>query len=101
MGAVLFADISGSTTLAEGLAREMGLQRGAEELTQRLNRIFSGVIDEVHRYGGSVIGFSGDSVTCWFDAGSEEKSAREFLENIPSHRELIKTWQEVGGGTDP
>ncbi|HLF29277.1 MAG TPA: AAA family ATPase [Anaerolineae bacterium] len=66
-GAALFADISGFTPLAEALAQELGPHRGAEELTQQLDRIYGAIIDEVHRYGGSVIGFSGDAITCWFD----------------------------------
>lgn len=66
-GAALFADISGFTPLTEALARELGFQRGAEELTRQLNRVYAGLIDEVHRYGGSVVSFSGDAITCWFD----------------------------------
>ena len=67
-GAALFADISGFTPLTEVLARELGFQRGAEELTRQLNRVYTALIDEVHRYGGSVVSFSGDAITCWFDA---------------------------------
>jgi predicted ATPase/class 3 adenylate cyclase len=67
-GAALFADISGFTPLTEALARELGPQRGAEELTRQLNLIYSRIIDEVDRYRGSVIGFAGDAITCWFDA---------------------------------
>ena len=36
-GAVLFADISGFTALAEALVQETGRLRGAEELTRQLN----------------------------------------------------------------
>src|SRR5438046_524009 len=39
-GAALFADISGFTPLTEALAKELGPQRGAEELTVYLNRVF-------------------------------------------------------------
>src|SRR6476469_7239040 len=67
-GAALFADISGFTPLTEALARELGPQRVAEELTRQLNLIDSRLIDEVDRYRGSVIGFAGDAITCWFDA---------------------------------
>ena len=67
-GAALLADVSGSTPLAESLARELGLQRGAEELTRQINRVFSALIDEAHRYSGSVINFSGDAITCWLDS---------------------------------
>ena len=34
-GAALFADISGFTQLTERLARDLGPERGAEELTRR------------------------------------------------------------------
>ncbi len=67
-GAALFADISGFTPLAEALAQELGPQRGAEELTAHLNRLYDALIHCVHQFGGSVIGFSGDAITCWFAA---------------------------------
>ncbi|MFN8489929.1 MAG: tetratricopeptide repeat protein [Caldilineaceae bacterium] len=66
-GAALFADISGFTQLTEALVRELGPQRGAEELTRYLNLVYDAVIDELHRYGGSVIAFAGDAITCWLD----------------------------------
>lgn len=69
-GAALFADISGFTPLTETLARELGPKRGADELTRQLNRVYEALIAPVHRYGGSVIGFSGDAITCWFDQDS-------------------------------
>jgi class 3 adenylate cyclase/tetratricopeptide (TPR) repeat protein len=66
-GAALFADISGFTPLTEALAGELGAHRGAEELTKHLNRVFQALIDELDRFGGEVICFSGDAITCWFD----------------------------------
>ena len=66
-GAVLFADISGFTPLTEALARELGAKRGAEELTRHLDHVYDALIAELHRYGGSVISFSGDAITCWLD----------------------------------
>jgi adenylate cyclase len=66
-GAALFADISGFTPLTEALATELGRSRGAEELTRVLNSIYGALIFEVGRYRGSVIGFSGDAITCWMD----------------------------------
>lgn len=66
-GAALFADISGFTPLTEALARDLGPQRGAEELTRHLNLVYDALIQELHRYSGSVIGFSGDAITCWFN----------------------------------
>ncbi len=66
-GAALFADISGFTPLTEGLSRALGPRRGAEELTRQLNLVYDALVAEVDRYGGSVLGFSGDAITCWFD----------------------------------
>jgi DNA-binding response OmpR family regulator len=66
-GATLFADISGFTPLSEALAIELGDQRGAEELTRTLNQVYGTLIEEVHQYQGSVVGFSGDAITCYFD----------------------------------
>ena len=66
-GAALFADVSGSTPLAEALVKDQGSKRGAEEFARRLNEVYEALIIEVHRYGGTIIGFSGDAITCWFD----------------------------------
>ncbi|HEY1015108.1 MAG TPA: tetratricopeptide repeat protein, partial [Herpetosiphonaceae bacterium] len=66
-GAALFADISGFTPLTEALAQELGAKGGPEAVTHQLNIIYTAVIQEIERFGGSVIGFAGDSITCWFD----------------------------------
>ena len=66
-GGALFADISGFTPLTEALANELGPQRGAEELTRHLNRVYHALISELERFGGHVIYFSGDAITCWID----------------------------------
>ena len=66
-GAMLFADISGFTPLTEALTRALGPRRGADELTLQLNRVYDSLIREVDRFGGSVISFAGDAITCWFD----------------------------------
>ncbi|MEP7136020.1 MAG: tetratricopeptide repeat protein [Chloroflexota bacterium] len=71
-GAALFADISGFTPLTEGLVQALGPQRGAEELTHWLNKIYDALIADIESYHGSVISFSGDAVTCWFDDQNSE-----------------------------
>lgn len=65
-GTALFADVSGFTPLTEALAKSLGAQHGAEALTAILNDIFTALISQVHQYGGSVVGFGGDAITCWF-----------------------------------
>jgi class 3 adenylate cyclase/Flp pilus assembly protein TadD len=69
-GAAMFADVSGFTPLAEALVSALGPRRGAEELTALLNQVYSALIEQVERFGGSVISFSGDAITCWFEDGS-------------------------------
>jgi class 3 adenylate cyclase len=66
-GTALFADISGFTPLTEALDRELGSERASEALTGHLNRVFHALITELGRYGGHVIYFSGDAITCWLD----------------------------------
>lgn len=62
--AFLFADVSGFTAMSETLA-ELG-KEGAEELTRVLNGYFTTMIDLVQDYGGQVIKFGGDAITCAF-----------------------------------
>jgi class 3 adenylate cyclase/tetratricopeptide (TPR) repeat protein len=78
-GAALFADISGFTPLTEALAMELGAQRGAEELTANLGRIFHAIIAELDRFGGEVIYFSGDAVTCWVDGDDGTRATAAAL----------------------
>ncbi|MFQ5399559.1 MAG: AAA family ATPase [Anaerolineae bacterium] len=77
-GAALFADISGFTSLTAALADELGSRRGAEELTNHLNRVYGRLIAQVHQYGGAVLNFSGDAITCWFDETSPGAEAAGF-----------------------
>src|SRR5437867_8848650 len=60
LAAVLFADISGFTALAE----ELGPRgpAGAEELTSRLNACFGQLISLVAEHGGDVVKFAGDAL---------------------------------------
>lgn len=78
-GAALFADISGFTPLTEALERELGPKRGGEELTVHLNRVYDALVEEVHRYGGSIIGFAGDAITCWFDGDDGRRATTSAL----------------------
>jgi predicted ATPase/class 3 adenylate cyclase len=76
-GAALFADISGFTQLTESLTQELGARLGMEELTRQINTVYDALVNCIEQHGGSVIGFAGDSITCWFDdsqPGPEPKS---------------------------
>ena len=92
-GSAVFADISGFTPLTEALAGELGPQRGSEELTANLNRVFHAVIAELHRFGGDVIYFSGDAVTCWIegDDGARAVASSVAMQEAMERSGLIVT----------
>jgi predicted ATPase/class 3 adenylate cyclase len=79
-GTALFADISGFTPLTDTLARELGQRYGAEELTRYLNTVYDALITAINMYGGSVVAFSGDAVTCWFERAQHAEVAQTELE---------------------
>ena len=95
-GSAVFADISGFTPLTEALAGELGPQRGSEELTANLNRVFHAVIAELHRFGGDVIYFSGDAVTCWIEGDDGARAVasavamQEAMERSRPHRDACR-----------
>jgi adenylate cyclase len=74
-GSALFADISGFTALTESLRKSLGARQGAEALTKQLGAVYSVLIAEVEKYGGSVIGFAGDAMMCWFNAKDDESNS--------------------------
>jgi len=84
-GAALFADISGFTPLTEALVLALGPQRGAEELTGWLNKIYDALVKQIESYHGSVISFSGDAMTCWFD-----DQAPEYIKPHPSTSSALR-----------
>ncbi len=93
-GAALFADISGFTPLTEALVNELGPQRGAEELTANLNRVFHALIADLERFGGHVIYFSGDAITCWIDGDDGARATACALA-------MQKTMSELGEVVTP
>lgn len=97
-GAALFSDFSGFTDLSGSLTASYGTTRGAERLAELLRGAFDGIIAAIHNYRGSIIGFSGDAVTVWFDdeCGTEmpgtiravaaAKSIHDFVATLPEFR---------------
>ncbi|MBO9391223.1 MAG: adenylate/guanylate cyclase domain-containing protein, partial [Roseiflexus sp.] len=64
-GSLLFADLSGSTALAERLG-VLG-REGTELVTDFLNSVFAHMIDVIHAHGGDLISFGGDALLVLFD----------------------------------
>jgi len=67
--AVLFADLSGFTPLAEKLAQHGPV--GAETLTHLLNDYFGQLIDIITAHGGDVVEFEGDALLALWPAARE------------------------------
>ncbi len=70
-GTALFADITGFTPFSAQAEAELGKQRGTEEVARYLKQVFTALIEQLHAFKGSVIGFSGDAITCWFEGESQ------------------------------
>jgi predicted ATPase/class 3 adenylate cyclase len=81
-GSVLFSDISGFTPLTEAVVARYGARRGGEEFTDRLNAVYDALIEQVERFGGSILGFAGDAMTAWFagDDGILAATAGEAMQ---------------------
>lgn len=66
-GALLFADLSGFTPLAEAYAQRG--PEGVEELSRLLATFLGALVDAVLNAGGEVVSFAGDSIVAvWLDA---------------------------------
>jgi class 3 adenylate cyclase/tetratricopeptide (TPR) repeat protein len=63
-GSLLFADISGSTALAEQLG-VLG-REGTERVTEFLNEFFAAMIAVIDEYGGDLLNFGGDALLVLF-----------------------------------
>ena len=69
-GAILMADISGFTMMAEALARRGAV--GAEDLTRYLNIYFGRLIDLIVDHGGDILKFAGDALLAAWPAGDDD-----------------------------
>lgn len=72
-GTLLFADLSGSTALAERLGA-LG-REGTELVTDFLNDIFGRMIQIVHTYGGDLVSFGGDALLVFFNDAAHPHTA--------------------------
>lgn len=96
-GTALFADICGFTPMTERLAREVGPHRAGEELSRILDAIYSPMIDAVHARRGSVIGFAGDAITCWFDGDDGHRAVTSGLDMLARIARLTLPESLAGG----
>lgn len=97
--AILFADISGFTSLTERLAQKGAV--GAEELTAALNRYFGELIDIIDQFGGDVLKFAGDALLATFedrraDGDLADASARAVAASLVIQKQM-RDFPEVEG----
>ena len=100
-GAALFADISGFTPLTEALRHALGPRQGSEALTDQINTTYNALIAHVDAYRGSVIGFAGDAITCWFDTADDPPVPRAAACAVGMQRTMVAFAQIAlpGGGS--
>lgn len=74
-GVMLFADVSGSTSLADLLSQHG--PDGAETMMELLNACFASVVDHIEACGGDIIKFAGDGLLAvWHE---EERAKRTAI----------------------
>ena len=86
---VLFADLAGSTAIAERL--------GPDEFHLAMDRCFAVLLDEVHRYEGTVNQFTGDGIMAIFGAplALEDSPRRAALAALGMQRALAPLREEL------
>ena len=95
-GSLLFADISGFTTMSEKLAASG--KRGAEELTSIMNRAFDSLTRIIFRHGGDILKFGGDAVLVFFHDDRHPLDALRCgraLQEYMCNNRLVETSQGV------
>lgn len=72
-GSLLFADLSGSTALADNLG-SLG-REGIERVTEFLNEIFTALIAIILQHGGDLLAFGGDALLVFFNDSKHAHTA--------------------------
>ncbi|MFP3914031.1 MAG: AAA family ATPase, partial [Actinomycetota bacterium] len=72
-GSLVFADLSGFTSMTERLA-SLG-RRGAEEVSAIISETFAAMLTEAYRAGGSLLKFGGDALLLLFDGPEHARDA--------------------------
>lgn len=87
---LLFADISGFTTMSEKLAR-LG-KEGAEEVNKIINSFFAPLIKVVYKWDGDIYRFGGDAFLAFFpEVAENESSCRRALNAGVEIARFVKT----------
>ncbi len=88
-GCLLFSDVSGFTALSERLA-VLG-PKGAEHLTEVINRYFTEMIDILSRSNGTLLKFAGDATLVYFP---EQSTGEHILWAARAGRRMMRAMQK-------
>ncbi len=100
-GVAMIADISGFTPLTEALAGSLNADRGAEELTAALDRVFIPLVEAIHSYRGSVLKFSGDALIVWFARPARTRPATSIRRAIAAALGMQQVMTQYGSIPTP
>jgi class 3 adenylate cyclase/tetratricopeptide (TPR) repeat protein/ABC-type cobalamin transport system ATPase subunit len=90
-GALLFADISGFTAMAERLS-SLG-KDGAEQIINLVNRYFGAMLEVLFAYGGDLFKFGGDALLAFFPA--EVGGSSSALQAAWAMQETMTTFHQI------
>lgn len=97
-GSLLFADLSGSTALADRLGA-IG-REGIERVTELLNEIFSSLIAIIHQHDGDLLAFGGDALLVFFNDAQHAHTAIHAAQEL-QHAMRGKAYTMAGVGHFP
>jgi adenylate cyclase len=92
-GSLLFADLSGSTALAERLGT-LG-REGTEMVTGFLNQIFTTLIQIIQDYGGDLVSFGGDALLVFF---GDDRHPRTAARAALALRDVMRDYAQIVPG---
>jgi len=103
-GAVLFADVSGFTTMSKKLSA-LG-REGAEEITGIVNNYFTSMLEVSEGFGGDLLKFGGDALLIYFDgelgplrslmAANAMQSAMERFRALKTSQGMFPLQMKIG-----
>ncbi|GAB4201842.1 MAG: hypothetical protein OHK0022_24320 [Roseiflexaceae bacterium] len=100
-GSILVARISGFTSLISELAMTLDARRSSEALFQQLTPILDVLAVQVANWRGSIVSFSSNTITCWFDEADGPAAPRAATAALAMQQAIraAVTIMRPGGGT--
>ena len=94
-GSMVFADVSGFTSMSERLARHGRV--GAEEVTEVIGRTFESLLEGAYFYGGSLLKFGGDALLLFFEGEQHPTRAVAAASSMRARLREASTFTTTAG----